>query len=51
MKIALRICTMDDMDMLRELSIKTFYETFAPMNKPEHMEAYLKTSFDGDRLR
>lgn len=37
--------------MLRELSIKTFYETFAPMHKPEHMEAYLKTSFDGDRLR
>lgn len=50
MKTELRTCTMDDVDILRELSMKTFYETFASVNKPEDMEEYLKTSFDRDRL-
>ena len=51
MNITLRTCTPDDFEMLRALSIKTFYETFAPMNEPEDMEEYLKTSFAEDRLR
>ena len=51
MRTELRICTMEDMDVLRELSIKTYYETFAAMNRPEDMEAYLRDSFDAEKLR
>lgn len=42
---------MDDLHELRDLSIKTFYETFAPMNTAEDMENYLATSFDEAKFR
>ena len=42
---------MDDLHELRDLSISTFYETFAPMNTPEDMENYLATSFDEAKFR
>ena len=42
---------MNDLHELRELSINTFYETFAPMNTAEGMENYLATSFDEAKFR
>lgn len=42
---------MDDLHELRDLSISTFYETFAPMNTAEDMENYLATSFDEAKFR
>lgn len=50
MEILLNICAIDDIDELRELSIKTYYETFSSMNTPENMEAYLKQAFDRKKL-
>lgn len=51
MNIRLRLCTAEDADILRKLSIETYYETFAPVNTPENMEAYLNRAFDIDKLR
>ncbi|MBE6022595.1 MAG: GNAT family N-acetyltransferase [Cellulosilyticum sp.] len=50
MNILLRKCTLEDLDVLRELSIRTFYETFAHHNTMENMNAYLKYAFDVEKL-
>lgn len=46
----LRKCTVEDFSALRELSIRTYYETFAHLNTKEDMEAYLEGAFNADRL-
>lgn len=46
----IRKCTMEDFDTLRELSIKTYYETFAHLNTPEDMQAYLDEAFEVNKL-
>ncbi|MFR0872272.1 MAG: GNAT family N-acetyltransferase [Oscillospiraceae bacterium] len=51
MDTSIRLCTMDGLPELRNLSINTFYETFAPMNTAEDMENYLATSFDEAKFR
>ena len=50
MSKVLRKCTIEDLDILRELSIKTYYETFAHLNTPEDMAAYLEDAFNVDKL-
>ena len=47
----LKKCTMDDFEILRELSIKTYYETFAHLNTPEDMQAYLDEAFEINKFR
>ena len=51
MKAILRKCTLEDFDTLRELSIRTYYETFAHLNTPEDMQAYLDEAFEVSKLR
>ena len=46
----LRKCTTSDFELLRELSITTYYETFAHLNTPEDMTAYLEDAFNTDKL-
>ena len=50
MNCFLRQCTIDDFNILRELSIRTYYETFAHLNTPEDMAAYLEDAFNTDEL-
>ena len=50
MNIILRKCTAEDLIELRELSIKTYYETFAHMNTDKDMEDYLENAFNIDKL-
>ena len=50
MSTVLRQCTIQDFDVLRELSIRTYYETFAHLNTPENMSAYLEDAFNVERL-
>lgn len=50
MKKYLRKCTIDDFDVLRELSINTYFETFAHLNTKEDMEAYLEIAFNKERV-
>ena len=37
MDISLKLCSIEDLDTLCELSIRTYYETFAALNTPENM--------------
>ena len=50
MKMSIRKCTARDFDTLRQLSIETYYQTFAHLNTPEDMAAYLEDAFRVDRL-
>ena len=50
MGAVLRKCTAEDFDMLRELSIRTYCETFAHLNTRENMRAYLDEAFNENRL-
>ena len=51
MDIALKPCVLEDLDELRALSIRTYYETFAALNTPEDMEEYLSRAFDREKLQ
>ena len=42
---------MADAELLRELSVSTFSETFSHMNTPENMEAYLGQAYAPEKLR
>ncbi len=50
MNLTLKLCTHEDFDVLRELSIRTYYEAFAHLNAPENMAAYLEEAFNVDKL-
>lgn len=50
MGISLIQCGMADMDELRMLAIRTYYETFAALNTPENMEEYLRRAFAREKL-
>jgi len=41
---------MDDLVILRELSCKTYSETFGYMNAPSNMKAYLEQAYDIGKL-
>lgn len=43
-------CTTADIDTLRALSIKTYYETFISLSAPEDMDAYLAAAYDRSKL-
>lgn len=51
MEPVLRKCNLSDLDVLRRFSRQMFKDTFAHMNTPEAMRAYLNRAFDRDRLR
>lgn len=42
---------MDDLVTLRELSRKTYSDTFGHMNTPSNLKDYLKQAYDIDKLR
>ena len=51
MELLFRLCTPQDVEELRQLSIKTYYETFAHLCAPEDMDAYLTEAYDREKLR
>ena len=44
-------CTPEDFEELRAFSIRTYRETFAPLNTRENMDAYLESAFQADKFR
>lgn len=50
MLLSLRNCTPEDVNTLRELSIKTYYDTFASMCAPADMDTYLAEAYDKNKL-
>jgi ribosomal protein S18 acetylase RimI-like enzyme len=51
MNICIRPCTIEDVDTLKELATQAFCETFAPLNTPENMDAYLQEAYTLPKLR
>jgi diamine N-acetyltransferase len=47
----IRPCVAADLDALRDISYRTYDQTFRPMNEPATMDAYLASAFDRERLR
>ena len=50
MTIKIKKCTYDDLEMLQEISIETFNDTFKDQNSSENMKAYLERAFDTKQL-
>jgi hypothetical protein len=40
-----------DLDALQAISVKTYYDTFAAVNTPENMDAYLQSAYNLPKLR
>lgn len=51
MQLLLRKCGHTDLNTLRDLAIKTYWETYGPQNTPENMDAYIRVAFHYDQLR
>jgi ribosomal protein S18 acetylase RimI-like enzyme len=43
-------CTLQDLESLRNISIETFYQTFADSNTAENMKAYLQSAYNEEKL-
>lgn len=50
MNLSLKKCSLKDIEILRDISIKTYYATFAEFNVKENMNAYLDAAFNFDKL-
>jgi len=48
--IKIRECGIEDLNLLKDLGNKTFYETYASMVSPETLDTYLKKSFSEERI-
>ena len=46
MTIKIKKCTLEDLEILQEISIETFNDTFKDQNSPENMKAYLERAFN-----
>lgn len=50
MTVKITMCTRDDLQILQEISIETFKDTFNDQNSPENMKDYLKRAFNFEQL-
>ena len=50
MTIKIKKCNHEDLDILQEISIETFNDTFKDQNSPENMKAYLERAFNAKQL-
>lgn len=48
--INIRKCKIEDLDILRKISVETFKDTFQEQNSPENMKSYLDRAFDLKQL-
>ena len=49
--ITIKQVTLNDLEQLQKIGIKTFYETFKEYNSAEDMQNYLDTSFNLEKLK
>ncbi|MEC1540382.1 GNAT family N-acetyltransferase [Bacillus subtilis] len=50
MNIIIKKCIHGDLNILQEISIETFNDTFKDQNSPENMKAYLEKAFNSKQL-
>lgn len=48
--LSVRKATLSDVQLLIDLGIRTFYDTFAAVNRKEDMDMYMAKSFNRDQL-
>ncbi|PAF39306.1 GNAT family N-acetyltransferase [Terribacillus saccharophilus] len=48
--INIRKCSIEDLQILQEVSIETFSDTFKEQNSPENMAAYLEKAYTSKKL-
>ncbi|TAK72870.1 MAG: hypothetical protein EPO22_00215 [Dehalococcoidia bacterium] len=51
MTVTIRTATVADSELIRELGVRVFTDTFGPANTPENMRAYLDAAFSPGRVR
>ena len=51
MAVSFRECTLEDLEILQAFSRQRYFETFADMNTPENMTAYLDEAFATEKIR
>ena len=51
MQLKLRRCNANDLNILQDLAIRTYWETYGAQNTPENMDAYIQTAFHADQLQ
>ncbi len=51
MTLIFRECMMDDLVTFRDLSCKTYSDTFGHMNTPSNMKDYIEHAYNIDKLR
>lgn len=51
MTISLKECTFEDLQVLQEIGIETFTDTFAAHNTPEDLKAYLDKAYNPEKLK
>ncbi|KAB2332160.1 GNAT family N-acetyltransferase [Cytobacillus depressus] len=50
MTVKIKKCNREDIQILKEMSIETFNDTFKEQNSPENIKAYLKRAFNSKQL-
>ncbi|WP_028549662.1 GNAT family N-acetyltransferase [Paenibacillus sp. UNC451MF] len=50
MTVKIKKCNREDVQILQEISIETFNDTFKDQNSPENMKAYLEKAFNSKQL-
>lgn len=48
--ITIRKATISDLEIIQEISVQTFTETFADVNTPENMENYVRENFNSKQV-
>ncbi|TWT26052.1 GNAT family N-acetyltransferase [Planomicrobium sp. CPCC 101110] len=51
MTIMIKKCTLEDVQDLQTISVKTFSETFQEQNSPEHLNAYIERAYNLEQLK
>lgn len=50
MTVKIKKCNIEDLQILQEISIRTFNDTFKDQNSPENIKAYLESAFNLKQL-
>ncbi|WP_088103034.1 GNAT family N-acetyltransferase [Halalkalibacter urbisdiaboli] len=51
MTVKIKKCNLEDLQILQQISIETFNDTFKDQNSPENMKAYLERAFNLKQLK
>lgn len=50
MSVKIQKCGIEDVELLQEISIETFNDTFKDQNSPENMKNYMDRAFNSNQL-